>query len=127
MSNGPVRGVVVSHAALGTALVDAVQAITGQADLLIPVTNEGCSAASLFDRVRAAVGTGECVVFVDVAGGSCCRAAASLVPSLPGLHVVTGVNLPMLIDFVMRRDGDAARAAERAVGAGASGIDRISK
>lgn len=127
MSSDPVRGIVVSHAALGSALVDAVQAITGQADILIPITNDGCSAASLLSRVQAAVGDGQCVVFVDVAGGSCCRAAATLVPSLPGLHVVTGVNLPMLLDFVMQRDEDAARAAERATRAGASGIDRISK
>ncbi len=127
MSSETVRGIVVSHGALGAALVDAVQAITGQADLLIPITNDGCSAASLLDRVQAAAGNGQCVLFVDLAGGSCCRAAASLVPSLPGLHVVTGVNLPMLLDFVMQRDGDAARAAERAAGAGAGGIDRISQ
>ena len=56
MSSETVRGIVVSHGALGAALVDAVQAITGQADLLIPITNDGCSAASLLDRVRAETG-----------------------------------------------------------------------
>jgi mannose/fructose-specific phosphotransferase system component IIA len=57
-----------------------------------------------------------------VAGGSCSRAAGSLIPQRPGLRVVTGVNLPMLLDFVMQAPDGVGAAAARAAEVGGAGI-----
>jgi|SRR5512134_2064182 mannose/fructose-specific phosphotransferase system component IIA len=118
----PLRGVVVSHAAVAESLVRAVGAITGLAEALAPVSNEGCDAADLAARVAAAVGTGPAVIFVDLPGGSCLTSAVRLAQGRADLAVVTGVNLAMLLEFVFHRDLDPAAAARRAAEAGGRAI-----
>lgn len=117
-----IKGVVVSHGAVATALVDAVRAITGDADALVPISNEGCSRDSLGSLVAEAVGDGDCVLFVDLPGGSCLQAAMVFQRARPAIAVVAGVNLAMLLDFVHHRDTSLAEAAARAADVGASTI-----
>lgn len=118
----PLRGVVVSHAALAQALVAAVVAITGIDDALVPVSNEGCDYAGLARRLTDAVGGGPGVLFIDLPGGSCLTGAARYSKGRPDLAVVTGVNLAMLLDFVFRREVTPAEAARRAGEAGGKAI-----
>lgn len=121
MSEG-LRGVVVSHGKVGAAMVDVVRGITGDADALVAVSNEGCSRNSLAALVADAVGDDNCVVFVDLAGGSCFQAAATLQRDRPTLAVVGGVNVAMLLDFVHHRDESVTDAAARAATAGGRAI-----
>jgi mannose/fructose-specific phosphotransferase system component IIA len=58
------------------------------------------------------------VVFVDLPSGSCLLASARYLRTNPGVALVAGVNLPMLVDFVYHRDAPPAAAAERAVATG---------
>ncbi len=121
----PVTGVVVSHGTLGASLVDAVHRITGESDALVAVSNEGCSASNLARLVGEAVADRECLVFVDLPGGSCFTTAARLQHEQPSVAVVAGVNLAMLIDFVYNRDVSPTDAAARAVAIGADAIRSV--
>ncbi len=121
MSNA-LRGVVVSHAELATALVSAVGEITGEHDALVPVSNEGCGRTALNERLASAVAAGPSVVFVDLPGGSCLQAAVGYVRSHPDTAVVAGVNLAMLVDFVYHRDLSPAAAARRAADVGGRAV-----
>jgi mannose/fructose-specific phosphotransferase system component IIA len=116
------RGVVVSHAELASALVSAVRAISGVEDALISVSNEGCDPKALAARIEAAVGGTPTVLFVDLPGGSCLTSAIRLAHGRAEIAVVTGVNLAMLLDFVFHRDLSPAEAARRAVDAGGRAI-----
>jgi mannose/fructose-specific phosphotransferase system component IIA len=117
------RGVIVSHAAVAKAMVDAVTAITGIEGALTPISNEGCGTAELGDRLRDAVGSGPAVLFVDLPGGSCFTSSARYAKQGGAdIAVVTGVNLAMLLDFVFNRDISPAEAARRAVDAGGKAI-----
>lgn len=118
----PLRGVVVSHAAVAQALVTAVNAITGLGDALVAVSNEGCDPDELRQRVSRAAGTGPAVLFVDLPGGSCLTGAMRLAHGRPDLAVVTGVNLAMLLEFVFHRDLDPTAAARRVAEAGGRAI-----
>ncbi len=122
--NDALKGVVVSHGTVATALVDAVRSITGDADALVAISNEGCSRDSLGSLVAEAAGDGDCVLFVDLPGGSCLQAAMVFQRARPAIAiaVVAGVNLAMLLDFVQHRDTSLAEAAARAAAVGASTI-----
>ena len=115
-------GVVVSHGALSEALVDAVNRITGDAEALVAVSNDGCSRDSLVDRVQRAVGGRQCLMFVDLPGGSCFHAALRFKHECPSVAVVAGVNLAMLLDFVQHRDRSLTDAAARAAEVGGKAI-----
>ena len=118
----PLRGAVVSHAAIAQALVSAVSVITGIEGALVPISNEGCDNDALGERLRQAVGQAPAVLFVDLPGGSCLTNSIRYAKQHADIAVVTGVNLAMLLDFVFHRDVSPAEAARRAVDAGAKAI-----
>lgn len=121
MSEG-LRGVVVCHGRLAAALVDAAEQISGVRGVLVPVSNIDCDRGALEQRILAAVDGRPTVVFVDLASGSCLIAALAQLRGAPGVRVVTGVNLAMLVDFVFHVDLPPDAAAARAVAAGERAI-----
>jgi mannose/fructose-specific phosphotransferase system component IIA len=100
-----VRGVVVGHGDMAHGLVDAVRRIAGDAAAgLAAVSNEGKGPDVLRSEVDAAAGRGPAIVFVDIQSGSCGLAAAYACRGSVGRAVISGVNLPMLLDFVFHRE-----------------------
>jgi mannose PTS system EIIA component len=118
----PLRGVVVSHAAVAQALLAAVAAITGVSDALVSVSNDGCDTGALTERLVSAIDGRPAVLFVDLPGGSCLTSSVRLARGKADVAVVTGVNLAMLLDFVFHRDLAPADAARRAADAGSRAI-----
>ena len=116
------RGVVVCHGGLAKALVEAAESISGVTGVLLPVSNSGCDRDALERRVAEAVEGQPSVVFVDLASGSCLFAVLNRLGAVPGVKVVTGVNLAMLVDFVFHLSLTPEAAAERAIAAGTKAI-----
>lgn len=100
----PARGVVVAHGGLAEGLVDAVRQIAGvTSEDLVAVPNRGLGCEELCERTRAVLAETRNVIFTDLPSGSCHLSAMIVVRDFPGIPVVTGVNLPMLLDFVFNR------------------------
>jgi PTS system N-acetylgalactosamine-specific IIA component len=115
MSN--VRAIVIAHAKLAQALVSAVDVIAGRGSEFRALSNDGLGATDVAATLRTALDeTGAQVVFTDLPAGSCTLAARRMLRDRPGLRVVMGVNLPMLLDYALRDTpggADVAAAAER--------------
>lgn len=104
MMSERVRGVVVAHGGLAPALVSAVEAISGVTGALRSVSNEGLGPEALRDVLCEAAGDRDTILFIDLAGGSCALAGLREVRENRARACITGVNLPMLLDFVFQRE-----------------------
>jgi len=113
---GAERAIVAAHGDFADGLVSAVCRVAGAAAAarLMPFSNCNLGAPELADALRQAVAaSGARVVFTDLPAGSYTIAARRVAHEQPGLAVVCGANLPMLLAFVMAPSGgsDAWRLA----------------
>ncbi|MGH7540655.1 MAG: PTS sugar transporter subunit IIA [Gemmatimonadota bacterium] len=98
------RGIVLAHADLAAALVRAVEQISGVADALTPISNEGLPPEELHQNLEALTGGRPVIIFADLASGSCAFASRVVQRGRGNVAVVTGASLPMLLDFVFHRE-----------------------
>lgn len=120
-----VRGVVVAHGTMAQGLADAVRRISGfDRDALRPVSNEGCSPESLYALLSEAAGEGPAIIFTDLQSGSC-AISARITCRNPNRAVVSGVNLPMLLDFVFNRNLPLDELVSRVVDKGRESVQNL--
>lgn len=111
------RAIVVGHGEFSAGLASAVQQITGMGDRFICLSNTGMAPGDIEQALRSHLAGGTSVIFTDLPAGSATLAARRVARDMPGLVLVSGVNLATLLDFVCSSatsPGEAARgAAER--------------
>ncbi len=108
---------VIGHKDFATGIISAVTAITGRADLFRAMSNEGLDPKAMEVRLRAAIADGVTMIFSDLPAGSTTMAARRAQRDFPHVTVVTGVSLPVLLDFAFAAP-DAEHAADAAVAKG---------
>lgn len=99
--------IIVTHGRLAEELVETARRVFGDFEGCYAVTNEGKSPNVLYEEMKQLVDAlhGEpCIVFVDFTGGSCCHACLRLRVDRKDVVVLSGVNLPMLLAFLNKRD-----------------------
>lgn len=104
-----IRVIVTTHGHLASALVTATTLMVGSTPSLVAVDHDPQEAPdALYARCREAISNASEVVFlVDMLGGSTYNAATRCCMEHPDCDVVTGVNLPMVIDASTRAKQDA--------------------
>ena len=118
-----VRGLIISHSSLGEGMAAAVRKITGVGEeALRSVSNEGCGPDTLVQLIREQAGETPVVLFTDLGGGSCAFAARKVAALRPGTGLVSGVNLPVLLEFVFHRELPLPTLVERLIESGRAGI-----
>ena len=124
MSDGvAIRALVAGHGDFAAGLVSAVEAITGQGYMLEPIQVKGLCSEDIQQLLRERLlATGALVIFTDLQAGSCTMAARRLLREDADVALVSGTNLPMLLDFVMSKTEDAVEAARGAVEKGRSSM-----
>ena len=84
-------------------------------------------AAQLRQAVAAVQQEAGVLLLADLAGGTPCNVAAVLAAQSEEIKVVTGVNLPMLLEVLSRREGlSLEELTELAVAAGQGGVCCVS-
>lgn len=107
---GAIGAVIVAHGALAEGLRDAAEAIFGKTGGIAAVSVQaGESTDAIRDRLERAIkmidrGFGV-IIFTDMFGGTPSNMSLSLL-SEHNMDVLTGVNLPMVLKFLNRRDKD---------------------
>jgi mannose/fructose-specific phosphotransferase system component IIA len=123
--NEAVRGILVTHGAMAQGMVDAVVGISGVGgDALVAVSNHGRSPEDLQRIIHTEMckGDGPVVVFTDLGAGSCTLAARLSCRERRRVAVLTGVNLPMLLDFVFHRQMPLEELTDRLADKARSGV-----
>lgn len=111
-----VPALLVMHADLSAAMLRAARTVYQDVDDIETLSNEGLSrdalVAAIEERVQAWQHGG--LVFADFWGSSCHQCGVSAARGHGEVIVVTGVNLPTLLDFLHNRDAySVADLAER--------------
>lgn len=95
------RAVLAGHGDFAAGMASAVAQITGVSDVFELLSNRELTGEDILARLRAAVDDhGVRVIFTDLPAGSCTFAARRLQRERPDVILVTGANLPTLLDFV---------------------------
>src|SRR5947208_3411319 len=102
------RALVVTHGQLGESLIASAVAIAGAAAGVAAMSNERLAPEEMQRRIDAWLAEEPsaplAVIFVDLAGGSCCSASMQVARARPQVAVISGVNLPMLLEFLQYRE-----------------------
>jgi fructoselysine and glucoselysine-specific PTS system IIA component len=115
---------IVSHGAFAGGILSALELITGasgEVSVLQAYMDENRSVEEELAGLLSGAGVDEeWVVFTDLLGGSITNQVLRVVAGLGGgsnVHVVAGVNLPLVIEVVLSDPGmPVAEALEEAVG-----------
>jgi PTS system N-acetylgalactosamine-specific IIA component len=112
----PVRAIVAGHGSFASGIISAVEQITGKGAVFLAVSNTGLCLDDIQGTLaRALDDTGARVVFTDLPAGSCTMAVRRMIRARPGVVLVTGVNLSLLLDFAMQESADPLAAAQAAL------------
>ncbi len=98
-----IRGFVIAHRDISNAFAAVLDSISGQVTDIYFFSNEGLSTGDLAEAVKntAPDSVDGTIIFVDLYGGSCWRAAKQA--KISKSNVVSGFNLPMLLSFINKR------------------------
>ena len=118
-----VRALVAGHGDFAAGLISAVEAVTGRGEMLEPIQVKGLCGEDIQQLLRERLhATGAVVIFTDLQAGSCTMAARRLLREEGQVLLVSGTNLPMLLDFVMSSAESTVDAAHTAVDRARSAI-----
>jgi len=99
---------LVPHGTLGEELIRTVAAILGPQGEVDTLSNSGLSADALAEAIEGRLAgmpeSAPVVLFTDLAAGSCGIASRRVGSGRRALRKITGVNLPMLLEFFHYRD-----------------------
>jgi mannose/fructose-specific phosphotransferase system component IIA len=102
-----IGAVIISHGDLSDAVLDALYQIAGDHKDILAVSNTGRDLKQmeldLLDAVDRLKNCDEVIFFSDLQGGSCSLMCKRLIKENGKLAMVTGYNLPMLIEFAFNR------------------------
>ena len=127
------NAILVTHGPIGEAIIEAVRGIMGVDDGLHAISVTNMSVAEISDRLSALVNAPEeqqdgVIIMASLIGGSCWNVSVAAARNNPKVRVVSGVNLPMVLSFMTKRDSlpldELARVVKRD---GIRGIDQLSR
>ena len=98
-------GLLVTHHNIGQELVRATESIVGPQEDFAVLSNQDSSFDSLCQKIQARIPPDrDAIIMVDYFGGSAYLAARTICKSADRRVFISGVNLPMVLSFVTKRN-----------------------
>ncbi len=107
-----VRGIIIGHGTFAEAMVATAEKIVGEQPDIEVISNEGFSCETLSKQIAQVLHEKkeeDTVIFLDLPGGSCTISCYSVLKDHRDLNIISGVNLPMLLEFFILREKHTAR------------------
>lgn len=99
-------GIIVTHGRLAEELLRTAELIIGTVENCYAISGSDLCDDELIQRIRRIIIDSKyrhAVIFVDYFGGSCCINSARAIDGISGVKLVSGVNLPLLLDFLTKQ------------------------
>jgi PTS system mannose-specific IIA component len=99
-------GIIVTHGGLAVELLHTAELIVGKLEDCYAISGSDLSDEVLENKVKDIMKRGggrNVILFVDHFGGSCCTKCIHATKDIDGVKVISGVNLPLLLDFATKR------------------------
>ncbi len=106
MTDKYITGIVVTHGQLGEELLRTVGLIVGDVHDCYALSGSDLGDEKVIKAIHEILDANDAsraVVFVDYFGGSCGASCVRATRGLEGVKVISGVNLPILLDFVTKQ------------------------
>ena len=119
---------LVAHGQMASGLLNATELIVGEQEAVATIELKEMDAidaleASIDQEVRKLNSGDGVLVLVDLFGASPFNASARVAVRYPDVDVITGMNLPMLLETVMNKEtSDLQSLIEIATNAGMGGV-----
>ena len=103
------HGVIIAHGPLGQAFIDAAKSIMGTDEGLFPLSVTAMSIQEISSRLNSLVyeprdDVDGIVIMACLRGGSSWNVSAAVTKDLPHVRLVAGLNLAMLLTFLLKRE-----------------------
>ncbi len=125
-----IGAIIVSHENLSHSILESLEKISGESKHIVPLSSRGVSPPKLEEEINVAVeamkGLEGVIIFADLYGGSCALVCGRVQRKHPDIPVITGFNLPLLIDFVFQRERLLSEIVDRLIDRGREGIKLLS-
>jgi len=102
-----VAGIVVAHGELAAELVRTAEVIVGKVDDFFALSGSNLTDEVIVSEIREIISRyteGRVLIFVDYFGSSCCTNSLKAAHGLRNVKVISGVNLPVILDFITKRE-----------------------
>ena len=106
MTDKDITCIIVTHGKLGEELLRTVSLIVGDIHNCYALSGSDLGDDKVINSIREILdrnNVSNTVVFVDYFGGSCGASCVKATRDLKGVKVISGVNLPILLDFVTKQ------------------------
>lgn len=122
--------IIVAHGSLAGALLNTSEQIAGKQEQIVALAfAPGEDVVELQLRIQEAIKQVDqsqgVLVLVDLLGGSPYNAAALVAMQQPGIEVVAGVNVPMLLEIIPVRNDKLTDVTSVALKGGFDGIGKF--
>lgn len=100
-------GIIICHAHLASEMVSTSEKLFGKAEELYPFSSDFLTPNVLYNQILDQVENkrfSSLIIMVDLRGGNCWKVGMMLRREFPSSKLLSGINIPMLVSFLNKRD-----------------------